>query len=154
MLSELEINFLLGLIGVYKKKGYNYYLCNTINNRDDNYDFVVYFSKEEIDDINGNKFSINNAIEIKVDSNSYSYDNQDVIQIVNSNFSGIVSVPVDSFIYTNASVEKSSSVLINPDITLSNSYNYDLMKMSYVNCFILISLFLWFFIKSILRLRR
>ena len=156
MLSENEYDYLLGLINVYKKQGYNYYLCSTISNRDIDYDFIVYFSKNEIKDLDSLEFLLEDAVIIQINSNSYNtdYNKIPVKNIVNVSYSGSVKFTEYDYIYTNAVYNTSSSYFINPDVSISSSSNYELLRLSYVNCLLLGIIFIYIFVKSLLRLKR
>ena len=156
MLSENEYDYLLGLINVYKKQGYNYYLCSTISNRDIDYDFIVYFSKNEIKDLDSLEFLLEDAVVIQLNSNSYNtdYNKIPVKNIVNVSYSGAVKFTEYDYIYTNAVYNTSSSYFINPDVSISSSSNYELLRLSYVNCLLLGIVFIYIFVKSLLRLKR
>lgn len=156
MLSENEYDYLLGLINVYKKQGYNYYLCSTISNRDIDYDFIVYFSKNEIKDLDSLEFLLEDAVVIQINSNSYNtdYNKIPVKNIVNVSYSGSVKFTEYDYIYTNAVYNTSSSYFINPDVSISSSSNYELLRLSYVNCLLLGIVFIYIFVKSLLRLKR
>ena len=156
MLSENEYDYLLGLINVYKKQGYNYYLCSTISNRDIDYDFIVYFSKNEIKDLDSLEFLLEDAVVIQINSNSYNtdYNKIPVKNIVNVSYSGSVKFTEYDYIYTNAVYNTSSSYFINPDVSISSSSNYELLRLSYVYFLILGIIFIYIFVKSLLRLKR
>lgn len=156
MLSENEYDYLLGLINVYKKQGYNYYLCSTISNRDIDYDFIVNFSKNEIKDLDSLEFLLEDAVVIQINSNSYNtdYNKIPVKNIVNVSYSGSVKFTEYDYIYTNAVYNTSSSYFINPDVSISSSSNYELLRLSYVNCLLLGIIFIYIFVKSLLRLKR
>ena len=150
MLSENEYDYLLGLINVYKKQGYNYYLCSTISNRDIDYDFIVYFSKNEIKDLDSLEFLLEDAVVIQINSNSYNtdYNKIPVKNIVNVSYSGSVKFTEYDYIYTNAVYNTSSSYFINPDVSISSSSNYELLRLSYVNCLLLGIIFIYIFVKE------
>ena len=150
MLSENEYDYLLGLINVYKKQGYNYYLCSTISNRDIDYDFIVYFSKNEIKDLDSLEFLLEDAVVIQINSNSYNtdYNKIPVKNIVNVSYSGSVKFTEYDYIYTNAVYNTSSSYFINPDVSISSSSNYELLRLSYVNCLLLGIIFIYILTNS------
>ena len=150
MLSENEYDYLLGLINVYKKQGYNYYLCSTISNRDIDYDFIVYFSKNEIKDLDSLEFLLEDAVVIQINSNSYNtdYNKIPVKNIVNVSYSGSVKFTEYDYIYTNAVYNTSSSYFINPDVSISSSSNYELLRLSYVNCLLLGIIFIYILANS------
>ena len=156
MLSEYEYDFFLGLLNVYIKLGYNFYLCSTISNRDIDYDFIVYFSKNEIKDLDSLEFLLEDAVVIQINSNSYNtdYNKIPVKNIVNVSYSGSVKFTEYDYIYTNAVYNTSSSYFINPDVSISSSSNYELLRLSYVNCLLLGIIFIYIFVKSLLRLKR
>lgn len=158
MFSVQEENYIKGLIASYYKHGYKYYLCHTVTESNNTYDFYIYFSKEEISAITSDTFELKNAVFMKVDSsqrndNGYngSTHSRDVIQ---DSFSEIVNVHQAEFIYTNAVVNyKTDSIALNPDINyidcpiLNNYCIYGIL-------IVLVISFLFSFVSSILRLRK
>lgn len=155
MLSDTDKDFLLGLISAYKKDGYKYYLCSTISDRNSEYDFVIYFSKEEIQSLSNLQFKLKNAIVLQIDSSTYYYtdNNNPRINLLNSNLTDTININQYEFIYTNSTIELSSSHIINPDITLSNNTSYDIKNLSITSCMLLAVIFIYIFIHSILRLK-
>ena len=158
MFTAQEIEYLKSLIAVYNEQGYIYYIAHTVTESDNVYDFVIYFSKDEILATNDNLFVMQNALKISVDSSSRNYNSYN--PSVHSResvqeFSGVLNVNVAEFIYTNA---KNDSVLattyINPDI----SVEYGLLNSTYTATgallVVLVITFLYIFIKDIIRLRR
>ena len=159
MFTAVENEYLKGLLNVYKEQGYKYYVAHTVTETDNNYDMYVYLSKEKITSSSPTTFNLaDNSIVIYIDSssrndNSYnpSIHTRDILYV----YSGELKVNLAEFIYTNAEV---SYTLIdnslNPDILLSGANSYDNKLFSYGLMFIVVSIFLYMFIKSILRLRR
>ena len=131
-------------------------MCSTISNRDIDYDFIVYFSKNEIKDLDSLEFLLEDAVVIQINSNSYNtdYNKIPVKNIVNVSYSGSVKFTEYDYIYTNAVYNTSSSYFINPDVSISSSSNYELLRLSYVNCLLLGIIFIYIFVKSLLRLKR
>lgn len=158
LFSSSEENYLKGLISSYAKQGYDYYLCYTITENNNDYDVYIYFSKEEIKAITSTTFDVSNGVFIKLDSNSrssYNDYNHNRVVISEGDFNSIVSVDVAEFIYTNAVVDyNASELVINPDITLNSSSSYVDGHISYLTCFIIFILFLYIFVTDLLRFRK
>lgn len=159
MFTSVETEYLKGLLNSYASKGYKHYVSHTITESDNNYDFVVYLSKDEITSSSPNKFNIpDNSIQIYVDSSSRNENNynpslhsRDILY----NYHGTLEVDVAEFIYTNSKVTYDSITnTINPDILLSSSNSYQSNVLDYSLLFVLISIFLYLFIKSILHIKR
>lgn len=159
MFSAVESEYLRGLLNVYKEQGYKYYLAHTITESDNDYDFCVYLSQDKITSSAPNKFNLSdNSIVIYVDSssrndNSYnpSTGSRDLLLVAR----GVIDVNVAEFIYTNSEVSYNLiDNAINPDILISGVNSYDNKLFSYGLMFVVISIFLYMFIKSILRIRK
>ena len=159
MFSAVESEYLRGLLNVYKEQGYKYYLAHTITESNNDYDFCVYLSQDKITSSSPNKFNLSdNSIVIYVDSssrndNSYnpSTGSRDLLLVAR----GAVDVNVAEFIYTNSEVSYNLiDNAINPDILSSGVNSYDNKLFSYGLMFVVISIFLYMFIKSILRIRK
>lgn len=159
MFSTLEENYIKSLINTYKKEGYSYYVVHTVTETDNEYDFYIYFSQDEIIFTNSYTFELSdNSLMLKVDSssrndNSYnpSIGHRDLVFYE----SGTINVNVAEFIYSNAGYNYSLIVhSLNPDIMNSglDSYNNNLISLSLL-C-ICSSIFLFMFVRSLLRLRR
>ncbi len=126
MFSQVEIEYLKGLVNVYRSKGYNYYLAHTItdNSSINDYDMCVYFSKEKIESVTDNYFEVRNGIQLYVDSSSKGSYNTNASDKVSS-FSKHIEIDPAEFIFTNAISEFSyTSTCLNPDIALDYSYNH------------------------------
>lgn len=154
MLSAIESDYIKGLISVYKAKGYNYYVCHTVTEQNNEYDFCIYFSKD-ITAISNDVFSVKNGIKIYVDSTSRSYNNSTPRVILsNSNYSGTFSVHTAEFIYTNAVLDYSEGAYtLNPDISKSGVTNYEFDSFSIVLLVIVVTILLFNFIRVILRMK-
>lgn len=159
MFTTVESEYLKGLLNVYYEKGYKYYIAHTITEQNNDYDFCVYLSKDKITSSSPNKFNLSdNSIVIYVDSsqrndNSYnpSTGNRDLLLVYHGN----LTVNIAEFIYTNSSVSYSLvDNALNPDILMSGVNSYDNKIFSFGLMFVVISVFLYMFIKSILRIRR
>ena len=141
MLPTQEQQYLKSLIDTYKSKGYDYYLLHTKYNssyRDDGYDFVIYFSKENIFANSSNNFTVYNAVMLQIDTNVKSEYNDDSIFSISS-FDGTVSVNQAEHIYTNAKLlYYTNEILINPDLTLGGSINYNYVIQNQSFLFIII----------------
>lgn len=158
MFSTSEENYLKGLISVYAKQGYKYYLCHTVTENNNDYDVYIYFSKEEIKAITQTAFDISNSIFIKLDSstrNSYNDNNHRRIVVSDSNYSSVVSVHEAEFIYSNAVADYDTSTLVvNPDIIFNGSSSYEVERINCLTCFTVFVIFLYIFVTDLLRFRR
>lgn len=153
MLSVQELEYVKSLINTYMKQDYKYYLCCT--NSDNNIDTDIYLllSKEEIQALNDTTFRIKNGIKINIDT-SYSYNMKyNVLSLENSIPGGIFIVDKYEYIYTNGSYSAESSIIY-PDILYSASDSYNSLTFYGITLFMLVSIFIYMFVKSILRLRR
>ena len=152
MLSVQELEYVKSLINTYKKQGYNYYLLTTNSNNDVSADIYLFLSKEEIKALDDVTFSIVNGIKINIDY-SYRYnENPYILTMFDTVENNVYIIDKHEYIYSNCSYNyKATTSVIYPDILLSGSDSY---YSSYVLSFLLISIFLYMFIKSILRIRR
>ncbi len=152
MLSVQEENYVRSIINTYKKQGYDYYLCQSNNDTNVATDIYLYFSKEEIKALDKNIFVIKNGIQINIDT-SYRYnDKPDVLHIRNGIANDTIVIDTTEYVYSNCVYDYKPMVdVVYPDLLLSNSDSFNSMYM--VN-FLLISIFLYMFIKSVLRIRR
>lgn len=124
MFSTVENEYIIGLINTYYGKGYKHYLCHTITENGNDYDFVLYVSKEKIGGINDNYFDIKDALRLYVDSSSRSTYNSTLGDKVSS-FTGYITVDQGEFIYTNAECNYNlSTIPLNPDITIDYKQNH------------------------------
>lgn len=155
MLSTIESDYIKGLISVYKSKGYKSYICHTVTEQNNDYDFCIYFSKEDIIAVNNDVFSIKNGIKLYVDSTSRSYNNTTPRVILsNSNYSGSFSVHTAEFIYTNAILDYSEGAyVLNPDISKSGVTNYEFDSFGIILLVIVLTILLFNFIRVILRIK-
>lgn len=140
MFSAIEIEYIKGLINTYYGKGYKYYLCHTITENNNDYDFVIYFSKEEIGAINDNYFQVKNGLRLYVDTsarNTYNSTSGDSV----SDFNAYITVNQGEFIYTNATANYSlSTIPLNPDITIDyKQNNTDIILLIVITIFCLYS---------------
>lgn len=159
MFTQTEENYIKALINTYKKKGYNYYLCHTITEDNNNYDIAVYVSKEEIKAVSGSVFDLTNAIYIQIDSstrnNSYNSSLHSRDRIVNSNVTTILEVHEAEFVYTNATYTyNEANTCVNPDILLQGSDSISSLYLSITCIVVLLISFLYTFFINILRVRR
>ena len=159
MLTQVESEYVKGLISSYQLKGYKYYVCHTVTEYNYDYDVCIYFSKEEIKAVDNNIFSITNGIKIYIDSSSRSYyqgSYRDTPRIIisDNNYTGTFNINLAEFIYTNANIQYSeTSYIINPDITKSGVTSYQFDFITYLLCFLSILCLLDSFIRSILRIK-
>lgn len=160
MFTQVEENYIKSLINTYKKQGYNYYICHTVTENDNNYDVYIYFSKEEIKAISYNTFDLTNAIYIQLDSsnrndNNYNSSTHSRTRLINSNVNSIVEINQAEFIYTNAiNSYKTESIVLNPDLLLQGSSSYSNIVFMGACIIILFITFLYTFISNIFRLRK
>lgn len=160
MFTQVEENYIKSLINTYKKEGYNYYICHTVTENDNNYDVYIYFSKEEIKAVSNNTFDLTNAIYIQLDSsnrndNSYNSSTHSRIRIVNSKVNSIVEINQAEFIYTNAIHSyKTETTVLNPNLMLQGSNSYFSICFMIVSLIVLLITFLYTFISNIFRLRK
>ena len=134
-------------------------MCHTVTESNNVYDVYIYFSKKEIKAITSDTFDITDGLLVKIDSsqrsdNSYNGSTHSRDEISNiSNISNIVSVNQAEFIYTNATANYSTNLVLNPDLNYSNltAENTELLGGVFI---VLIITFLFSFVASILRLRR
>ncbi len=152
MLSSQEQEYVRSIINTYSKNGYSYYLCCTNRDTSVGTDIYLYFSKQEIKAINDTCFSIIDGIQVNIDT-SYRYnDSPDVLKMYSSISGNMVVISKKEYVYSNCVYEYTvTSEIIYPDILLSGN---DSFNSIYIVNFLLISIFLYLFIKSILRIRR
>lgn len=158
MFTDVELNYIKSIVNTYKKHGYKYYLCHTVTERYNDYDATIYLSKEPIKASTENTFVLNNALVINIDSSSRNDTNDTSISyrtlLHNSNYSGSISVNIAEFIYTNAEcIYELTSFVKQPDIMNSGVTNPDNMIINYSSVFLVLSIFLYLFIKSVLRIK-
>lgn len=160
MFSQVEENYIKALINTYKKQGYDYYICHTVTENDNNYDIYIYFSKEEIKAVSNNMFDLTNAIYIQLDSSSrndsgYNASVHSRTRLVNSNVTKIVEINQAEFIYTNAiNSYKTETTVLNPDLMLQGSNSYGSLLFMGICIIVLFITFLYTFISNIFRLRK
>ena len=159
MFSQVEENYIKGLIGSYLKQGYKHYLCHTVTETDNNYDVYIYFSEKEIKALSSNAFELDSALCIKIDSsirndNSYNPSTHSRTILSNSNYSGAIDINEAEFVYTNAEISYETTLdTINPDINY-NGYSVVDSWYSVSMLFVLVILFIYTFIKDIFRIRK
>lgn len=159
MFTAVESEYLKGLLNVYCELGYKYYVAHTVTESDNYYDMYVYLSKDEITSSSPNRFNLSdNSVVIRIDSssrNDNSYNSSTHSRDTLFVHSGELTVNLAEFIYTNADVTYSLiDNSLNPDVLMSGVNSYDNKLFSYSLMFMVVSIFLYMFIKSILRLRR
>ena len=159
MLSQIELDYILSLINTYCKLGYDYYLCNTITQSNNNYDIDFYVSKEEIKAVSSTTFDLTNSIHIKIDSsnrndNNYNQSLHSRDVLVDDNLTKIITVDEAEFIYTNAVITSKNITLVNPDLMLNSSNSYSNHILLGASVLLTGMIFLYIFFESILRLNR
>lgn len=160
MFTQAEENYIKALINTYKKQGYNYYLCHTITETNNNYDICLYVSKEEIKSISSSVFDLTNAIGIYIDSsqrndNAYNPSIHSRDLMFDGNITTIVNVNDAEFIYTNAIYTYSeTSTVVNPDLLVQGSESVEMFNMIAVIELVLIITFIYTFFANILRIRK
>lgn len=157
MFTAQESEYLKSLISVYQARGYKYYLAHTVTENYNDYDFYVYFSKEEITASTDENFVLHNAIFLKIDSStrsSYNDNNGTRDILANNNFSGTVTVHTAEFVYTNAVLGYEQTLFpINPDLTKSGVTSYSNDSFSIILLVILTTILLFNFIRNIFRMK-
>ena len=143
MLTIEEAQYFKSLIDTYKSKGYKYYLLHTKNDyndyRDDGFDFIIYFSKDNIFANSASNFTVYEGIKLGIDTNlrSDNYNNDSIFSI--ENFEGTVSINHAEHVYTNAKLlYYDNETLINPDLNLGESINYNYVIQNTSFLFIII----------------
>ena len=155
MLSEQQLNYAKSIINTYQKQGYKYYLCISNSDRNINVDFYIYFSKDEIKAIDQTSFTIKNGICISVRTNYRYNERPDVLSLQTSIPGNLFVVYKYEYVYTNAIYSDSiSNVIYYPDLLLSGTDSYNNLHFTNLTIFMVIAIFLYMFIKSILRIRR
>lgn len=159
MFSQVEENYIKGLIGSYTRQGYKNYICHTVTENDNVYDIYIYFSKEEIKANNSLSYTIKNGILLRIDSsqrndNGYNLSTHPRVVLANSNYNGTISINQAEFIYTDASIDyEITTSVVQPDI----NYNSNSVITIWSNMgilFLLVILFVYTFVKDILRIRK
>lgn len=155
MLSEQEFEYVKNLVSTYQKLGYKYYVCYTTTDDNIDIDVNVCFSKKEIHAISDNIFSIEDGIKITLKSSNYRYnDRPNVVNLITTISGDLIAVNDYEYIYTNAITDyDTTEYVVNPDLLYSN-LNYENTQYFYISVFLLSVIFLYMFVKSILRLRR
>ena len=142
MLSSVELEYVKALINTYYAKGYKNYLCHTITDNNNDYDFVIYFSKFEISAISDNYFEIQSAVKLSVDSSVKSQYNNNSNDNVEK-FSGFLSVDTAEFIYTNAVSTSDLTVMcLNPDLSIEYKKDFSFSYVSILICILLLYIFI------------
>ena len=155
MLSVQEENYVKSLINTYKKQGYKYYLVTTNSDINNDVDIYLYLSKDDIKAIDDTTFSITNGIKINIDT-SYRYNNQpNILTLVTTIPGNVFLIDKYEYTFTNCIFDYGiTQGIYYPDLLLSNSNSYDGLSCMYITNFLLVSIFLYIFIKSVLRIRR
>lgn len=158
MFTAVEFDYLKSIINTYISQGYKYYVAHTITENNNDYDLCIYFSKNEIIATTNSRFIIpDGSIVVYVDSSSRNDNNfnPSVHSRTSLNyFHGQLSINIAEFIFTNANNEYVLTTdVLNPDI-IYNVNTFENRSINYAILFVLIAIFLFNFIKSILRLRR
>lgn len=152
MLSVQEKDYIVSIVNTYKKQGYNYYLCLTNSDTNVDADIYLYFSQKEIKALDNRIFAIKNGVQVNVDT-SYRYSERpNILSTYTMIAYDTLVVDKTEYIYSNCSYNYTATEdVIYPDLLLSNTDSFNSM---YFISFLLISIFLYMFIKSILRIRR
>jgi len=150
MFSNTEYQYIKDLTISYYNKDYVNYLCYTNNpNNSYNqsyYDIYCYYSKNEISK-NNNKYTIpNESILCNIDTKSptSTYKNN---SLVCQNNSGTVEVSNKEFIYSN--IDNNSNII--GEYELLNKMNNDISLYVISILFMIILIYLYRFIRAILR---
>lgn len=127
MFSTAENDYIRDLVISMNNSGYSNYLCKTINEYNNDYDFECYFSNEEIN-FSNNSFNIKNYISYKID-NSTSYNITNKV-VKNSGNSTSVNYSSSDFYYSNTN----EFVDITADLKYKELHNisYNLTKNDYI----------------------
>ena len=148
MLSSTELEYVKALINSYYAKGYTNYVVHTVTENNNDYDICIYLSKTEIESVTDNYFSIDDGLQIYIDSSgksNYSTNRRDSV----SRFDGYVTIDQAEFIYTNAISEYSLvNIPLNPNLTID-------YKQRIIDVFIiaiLIIIFLYIFIRDLFQI--
>ena len=155
MFSSSENDYILALVNRYSLEGYKYYLVHSNVDLDSTNNVITfYFSKNEIEALSDDIFTIgDNSLKIDIVSNFLESDNLDVRSI--EEYTGTIIVKDIDCIYTNAVVEYSlNSEIINPDIRVNagtDTFNYNFAG---VGLFMVVVLFCYIFLKSLLRIKK
>lgn len=145
MLSQVELEYVRGVLNAYYAKGYKYYLVHAVTEYDNENDVCIYLSKEEIRALNDNYFSVDHGLKLLINTSTRSNNNYGQRDTVDS-YNGNVTIDVAEFIYTNAKNEYSlTSIPVNPNIT----EDYTDFKQTSILCFAVIALFLYIFIRDL-----
>ena len=62
MLSQIELEYVKGVLNAYYAKGYKYYLVHSVTEYNNEYDVCIYLSKEKINAISDNYFSVSHGL--------------------------------------------------------------------------------------------
>lgn len=151
MFSDSELNYLSGLINRYKQEGYKYYLLHTVSSEDSDYNICLYLSKEQIIASSSDNFILPD-LTLELHINTYDLSvNRDILFIEH----GDIEVSSNEFVYTNSKLNyELINYPINPDLLVSSFDSSNSNTYSLVTIFLLCSIFLYLFIKSVLNIRR
>lgn len=155
MLNEQEFEYVKNLISTYQKYGYKYYVCYTTTDDNIDIDVNICLSKNEIHAVTDTIFDVPNGIKITLKSSNYRYnDRPDVVNLITTISGDLVVVNDYEYIYTNAVIDyETTEHVVNPDLFYSD-LNFGNTQYLYISVFLLAVIFLYMFVKSILRLRR
>ena len=155
MLSVNELEYLKSLINRYQKEGYKYYVCTTVSESNIVPDLYLFLSKDKIEFVDNKTFTIKNGIRLSIDTN-YSYNTRpNVLSLDLLNVNDIYVLSSYEFIYSNCSYAyELTQNVIYPDLLLSDSNSYLDLNVSFLSCFLILSILLYLFVKSIFRIRR
>lgn len=156
MLSVQELEYIRSLISVYSKEGYKYYVCVTQSDTNIDTDIYLYLSKNKIKALNNKTFSSDSMIRIDIDTSYNRYnDKPTILNLVNNVPGNLFVIDTYEYVYTNCEFDYATTEQnYYPDLLLSNSDSYESLGNMYLSTFLLVSIFLYLFIKSILRIRR
>ena len=151
MLSDSELNYIIGLINRYKQEGYDYYLLHTVSDEDSGYNICLYLSKEQIIANTSDKFVLPD-LTLELHINTYDLStSRDILFIEH----GEIEIDTNEFVYTNAKTNyELIDYPVNPDLLVSSADSSNSNMYSLVSIFLMCSIFLYIFIKSVLNIKR
>ena len=155
MFSVSENDYILSLVNRYSLEGYNYYLVHSNTRLDDITNVITfYFSKNEIKALSEDIFAIpEDSLKIEITSSFYETNGIDVDTVVE--FSGTAIVSDLDYCYTNAVVDYSLITgVLNPDIRINQGTDVFNYNYSGLTLFMVVIIFCYMFIKSILRIKK
>ena len=155
MFSASENDYILSLINRYSLEGYNYYLVHSNTDVNDITSVITfYFSKNEIKALSEDIFTIpDDSLKIEIISNFYETEGVDIDTI--SEFSGTAIVSDLDYCYTNALVDYALITgVLNPDIRVSQGTDVFNFNYSGLTLIMVVIIFCYMFLKSILRIKK